>query len=281
MSLSPMHFNAVQKLQKKRAQSVKLNKTWLAIYEEYNIGTVSGESIHFLFTEIDELCKKFEEFFGVNPKHGDIPDNRIELAKITSNEKIGGRNVFDNYIQVASAGPIPCSDGSSIITNINTSINIHFTHIAWSEIKTVVIVENLIPFQCWNKINLPIELQNALFIYRGHAKAATGVVNIRTLKRSLKVYGYSDFDPSGIKVSSGYGFSGMIVPDVNDPFLLSKVTKKNEQFEIQKMDFESLDSYLKKDFESYSDILEWFSVNKTTIIQEAMMDLELKLIRFK
>jgi hypothetical protein len=82
-------------------------------------------------------------------------------------------------------------------------------------------------------------------------------------------------------VSSGYGFSGMIVPDVNDPFLLSKVTKKNEQFEIQKMDFESLDSYLKKDFESYSDILEWFSVNKTTIIQEAMMDLELKLIRFK
>ncbi|WP_298442151.1 hypothetical protein [uncultured Ferrimonas sp.] len=148
-------------------------------------------------------------------KSKDLLPTRIELAKTHNNEKGGSRPVGADLV-LASALSTVCVNGLRLpIHKVNRSgVMLNWREIERIEHDCVVLVENLAVMTALAQLQLPDELQGALFLYRGDANdnhTSAAYQWFRQLTHVNKVV-FADFDPAGIEIAISSGAEWALLP---------------------------------------------------------------------
>ncbi|MEW6998696.1 hypothetical protein AADZ86_13495 [Colwelliaceae bacterium BS250] len=225
-----------------------------------------------------ELCKDFDEVL-LNCEPEDL--DRLQMSNLYSNEKLAGINPNDYFVLLKTINtPLTCIDSHLNLVN-GFAVRAPIEQIDNHLIKQLVVVENQIVFDNIHKAKLPIELQQAVFIYRGHDHLATGCYQLlrqlSTLnaKGEVSIIAFCDFDPAGLQIALTLpNCNKLIVPNLNEELLAKNSVN---DFLQQHSNMEFLNNTQNN---AIAEIFDNIKNNKLSIKQEHMLaqDNELKLL---
>jgi hypothetical protein len=175
---------------------------------EYNVGHIENGFFHFTVKDKQRLIELVaRELNGLRLSDA-YPEktSRTDIAQKNRNEKVSALNVSEDFVLLNSLHSLRINN--QVIQNGPLSTLGHF--ICASEIETIehqqiVFVENLIVMANLSRLNIPDELKEALWLYRGDIQAfnqtGTAYTFFRRFQDSHCLICFSDIDPSGLQIS--------------------------------------------------------------------------------
>ena len=277
IQLTKIIHNSIKKLFRSTAREFKLNSqfgAWLAehypdILTVNNVTNTIGMDIIAKRRLYTELCKDFDEAL-LNCEPNDL--DRLQMSNLHSNEKLAGINPNDHFVLLKTINtPLTCIDSDLNLIN-GFAVRAPIALINKLLIKQLVVVENQIVFDNIHKAKLPIELQQAVFIYRGHDHLATGCYQLlrqlSTLnaKGEVSIIAFCDFDPAGLQIALTLpNCDKLIVPNLNEELLAKNSVN---DFLQQNSNMEFLNNTQNN---AIAEIFDNIKNNKLSIKQEHML----------
>lgn len=181
---------------------VKLNQTWEFLHREYRVGRRDHNSLILSVQDRARLRDIVLKDTGINIDEALPVGLRTAVASHMIDEKWASNSIQQHRIYAASRVPIAVTEGA---------VNLNGDCVAWMDwrqlslerIDTVVVVENLEAIAHWGGFMLPLEVENALAIYRGHDLSTQGVASfLAVLPSTVKVIWFVDFDPAGFVIAN-------------------------------------------------------------------------------
>lgn len=209
MRLGQRELSIIQPVLQLKLRIVKLNKTWQKLNIEMQLGKIIKGELHLSDSDLEMLRILYSNHVKTKPEieysaHAD----RISLADHRIDEKSGNSNVFGNQLWFASTGTkLPLKTGDMHIAHHGVTTAVSIENLVIEQINRLIIVENgtmLVKLHDWFK-QIPIQWQNSLILYRGHAKH-TKMVNqlIEALPDDCLVAVYTDFDLYGLNIVKNF-----------------------------------------------------------------------------
>jgi len=186
----------------------------ISLVNDYNIGLIDDGFFHFNEKDKQHLVDLVaRELNGIRlsdayPK----PQTRNERAHFYRDEKRGTLKVSEDFVLLNSLGPLRINK----LVLKGSPLSALGQFICASEIETIehqqiVLVENLIVMANLNRLNIPDELKEAVWVYRGDVQAfnqtSTAYQFFRRFKLSHQLICFSDLDPSGLQICLTSGAS--------------------------------------------------------------------------
>lgn len=223
-------FNLIQRFLRGGKDRVRLNATWQKLYDEEGIGVLTSGMLVFSPSDRASLVDWFKGRTGINPLvQGSIQGDRIDVAKISTNEKLSTNAVFSGEIRVAARqgveiltinGPALTPPGSSLVIDISSLI---------LNDTSVILVENGAVMRRINELVMAPAHLNSVFVYRGHNSDAEAVSKMVASNMAVKFIGFYDFDPAGLMMAIEAGLDELFLPTFTDEMLKADILKKINQ----------------------------------------------------
>lgn len=209
-----------RKFKTKLSGSLKLSSLAKQLHSQYAFGRINGENLQFDSTDRQALV---DHVYQENKLHlfrdyYEQPQSRVENAGEFRNEKVNSHAVSEGFILVNALDSIQVNKQNISLSPL-TSLGVYLKE---SEITSVqhdiiVLVENLSIMSALSQLILPINLDNALFLYRGDIKAAQRTNHayhfFRRFRESKNLVCFSDLDPAGIQISLSSGAHFWLAPE--------------------------------------------------------------------
>lgn len=185
------------------------NASLKSLVEQYNIGFIDCHTNLFHFNAKDKqhlIEMVAQELNGIllsDPYP--VKTSRTQIAQTQRNEKIGALKVSGDFVLLNSRHSLCLNN--EITTNSPLNSLGHF--ICASDIKSIehshiVLVENLIVMANLSRLNIPEQLKDALWLYRGDAQpqqqTGTAYELFRRFSSRHQLVCFSDLDPSGLQI---------------------------------------------------------------------------------
>ncbi len=186
------------------------SKIGLSVIERYQCGRSQNNRLIFTAKNKSELRSQIKRELNIDPFVIDqLPDSRLELAKIHHNEKLAKNPVSQDHILINSPTGIVQLNNQQIQLYPDIIPSVGFMPIASkiSQINhnAIVVVENLAIMQLCKQLALPAICQNALWVYRGDnksgAKAEACFDLLTRFGADKTVIVFSDMDPKGLEIA--------------------------------------------------------------------------------
>lgn len=208
---------------------------------DYGTGFIEHGFFYFDEKDQQQLIERVKLELHIHLFRDSYPDDqsRVSNAKTERNEKVGGLNVSDDFILVNSLDALCLNQ--LISKNCSVSSLGHF--ICASEIETIehpqiILVENLAVMANLSRLNIPIALKNALWLYRGDAQKhqQTGTANqfFRRFKATNQLICFSDFDPAGLQITLTCGATSWLTISSREMVNIELGGDEHEWFNQQK-----------------------------------------------
>lgn len=265
-------FNLIQRFLRGGKDRVRLNATWQKLYDEEGIGVLTGGTLVFSPSDRASLVDWFKGKTGINPLvQGSIQGDRIDVAEISTNEKLSTNAVFSGEVRVAARqgveiltinGPALTPPGSSLVIDI-ASLILNGT--------SIIIVENGAVMRRINELVMAPTHVNSVFVYRGHNSDAEAVSKMVASNMDVEFIGFYDFDPAGLMMAIETGLDELVLPTFTDEMLKAGILEKFNQpnkFWEQSAIFERLK---RKAPDTLKEILSLMAKYELAIMQEHLI----------
>ena len=210
MTFGLRELSVIQTALQLKKRSMALNKTWQKVHQDYQIGTVHGKELHLTSKELEYLeCCIYAKQVKVAPEQDlNLESDRMDLLNFLKDEKSGGYSVFGDQLVFASVhAKLPLKQGDVSIGYKGLVPTVHADELIFNKIEKLIIVENgtmLTRLFDWYE-QLPEELQDSLFLYRGQGQNARQVFELLAkLPDHTKIAFYGDFDPFGLNIAAHF-----------------------------------------------------------------------------
>ncbi len=214
--LTRRHMQAVHRLLRERLDTVPRSGVWDRIQQTFEIGESRGRDLYFTVGERQLLREQCRLAWGFDPLDGIPQGNRREVAASAIDEKIAAERPDDRHLLVKGRLPAPLPLLAS-----DLSLRLPIPSLNPDAIGQVVVIENLDSFDDWHAFSSPIELMDALVLYRGHGGLARGTRNLLSvLPEHIPVTVFPDWDPAGLLIAQTLPRAdALLVPELNDRLL--------------------------------------------------------------
>ncbi len=182
----------------------------LSVIDRYGYGRSQNNRLVFTVKDKNALRLQIKHELNIDPFDTEqLPDSRVDIAKIHNNEKLAKNPVSQDHILVN------CPTG--VVQLNNQQIQLHSdiipsagfmplnSKIEQISHKAIVVVENLAIMQLCNQLTLPDLCQKALWIYRGDYKSGAKTEACYDLLsrfgQDKEVIVFSDMDPKGLEIA--------------------------------------------------------------------------------
>lgn len=266
---------------------LKVNASLKTLVNQYNIGVIDQQTNLFHFNAKDKqhlievVALELDGIRLTDPYP--VKKSRTQIAQTRRNEKTGALNVSEDFVLLNSLHSL-CLNNQ---TTENTPLTALGHFLCASEIKSIehshiVLVENLIVMANLKRLNIPEQLKDALWIYRGDAQAhkqtGTAYHLFRRFAASHQLICFADVDPSGLQICLTSGASQWLTINDKSQLHIKLQGIENEwykQGDARRFlnDFGQLPAYCKSLFVQ-------MEKNKTTLKQEHILQHDLKLELF-
>lgn len=215
IKLNLHELKVLQRLVTDKRESLKANKTLMRLADN-GIGKQSGKDIVYDesdFDAIHDLIKfnqRADDF--ITPSSLANLDNRLEVGKYNSDEKLTKTQVFGRQILVVGLNtPIPLQVNGQTYEMPQTPKGVLPTigegYLDISRIKKIIIIENgqlLTHWWEWSHL-LPADWQESVLVFRGFNDNVRMVNDIvKNLSNSCQVGLFFDYDLAGVHLMQGY-----------------------------------------------------------------------------
>lgn len=204
-------ITAISNALRKQQYRVSLNKTWSGLHESRGVGQVIGRTLHLTNTELESLRKWVVAEAGIDPLLGsNVADERMVVAETGRDEKLARNKVFGGMMHIARMGIKPIRiNGGQAIQAPGSHLLVDEGAVDFSG-ERVVVVENGALVRHWDRLELPVGLEDALIVYRGHEYGA--IPHLRQQPGIVELLAFLDFDPAGLRMACDGSFDSIIIP---------------------------------------------------------------------
>ncbi|WP_022941562.1 DUF7281 domain-containing protein [Psychromonas hadalis] len=205
------------------------------LHEDYGFGSLDDRFCYFNEKDKQQLIERVQLELQVHLFRDSYPEtkSRIGNAQNNRNEKVGALKVSDDFVLVNSLDKLCLNQKISI----NNKLMALGQFICASEVETIehqqiILVENLAVMANLFLLNIPSELENALWLYRGdtqkHKQTGTANPFFRRFQKTNQLICFSDFDPEGLKIALTSGATHWLTLKQKDDI---KIALKGDEFE--------------------------------------------------
>lgn len=249
------------------------------LYFKFGFGHLIDDQFKFSFDERSSFIWKIKKEYSLDLIDGEFPidKSRSENALTSRSEKRNSQTVTKPFILVNSLNNFLLN---KTVTQI-LSIKSLGTYLDLNEIKSIehekiILVENLEIMGSLNKLRLPQNLLNALWIYRGDLKneqsIGTAIEFFKGLSSKHELICFSDFDPAGIQIALTCGAQKWLAPNLNqcEEMLDIKLEGMEEEWDKQQSQIIYLNK-LKSESKIYNKAFNMMKLKRKTFKQEHML----------
>lgn len=191
-------------------------KVWRDLHTHYAVGELRGRNLHLSERDREQLRLLIKQETNIDVLLDDVDAllraDRITLAQRTSNEKIAGHGISENYVLLASPVNSFFLNGQSVSLLPGTAMICNASCI--ESIAHLVVVENLSTFYALDQYRWPKECESAVMVFRGSPQWSTQAVG-HVVKKADRVTFFGDFDPQGLQLAlNNSDVSGWISPTI-------------------------------------------------------------------
>ncbi|WP_435234399.1 DUF7281 domain-containing protein [Psychromonas sp. PT13] len=187
---------------------LKLSALLLRLHHEYTFGEIKGDYLYFNEHDRMALIERVRFENGVHLLREPFPElqSRSKIAQHQRNEKVGSYAVSQDFILVNCLKNLRVNHQQTPISPI-TSLGLYLKadDIISVEHPQIVFVENLEMMANLAQLDIPDNLQSALWVYRGDIKkqqsTTTSYHFFRRFKDTNQLICFSDLDPKGIEIA--------------------------------------------------------------------------------
>jgi len=217
--ISERLFNYCQKhLRDIDSGKFKITASLKQLANDYGVGRLEDGYFYFDNKDKQHLIEMVAiELNGVHLFRENYPNlkTRNETAKYNRAEKVGALNVAEDFILVNSLGSLHLNQQVIKLSTISSLGQfLCASQIQSIEHKKIVLVENLIVMANLARLNLPAELKEALWLYRGDIQAqqqtSSAYQFFRRFKATHQLICFSDIDPSGLQIALTSGATQLL-----------------------------------------------------------------------
>jgi len=215
-------YNSTQKLLLKFRGAGKVKQCAYANYLKsyYDFGEPRNGYIEFNADARAKLIRDVKADIKLDLLCDSYPEatSRLETAALGRNEKAKAYPITRDYVLINSLHDIKLNQQTHQISPFTAfGLTVNADHITSIEQKKIVFVENLEIMAVLAKLNMPDELQDALWLYRGDLKkdrhTAKAYQFFRRFKDSHQLIYFGDLDPAGIEIALTCGAHYWLTPD--------------------------------------------------------------------
>lgn len=271
MPLSKRAFSSIQRVVRNRTFTVKLSNIWTEIYNELGVGEVLGKNLNLSKDDHQTLRNWFFKNSGIDPLTDDVPGDRLEVAKVTNNEKFSSIPVFNGFISICSRQKEISLQQGTATTPRGTLLRVKSSDITFAPSDKVVVTENGMAALHWHDFSIPGDVEESIMVYRGHDNEAQHVSRfLKSLPSSVLKIGFFDFDPAGIGMAVDYDCDAILIPDQLTDDLIVGINNKPDTFVDQMRKRPDLESIIP---DTLLDLWSWMTSadRKCAITQERLL----------
>lgn len=215
--------NLLEKYRSKEGK-IKISKKYVQFLKtEYNFGTIRGDYLFFTPDDRADLIRKVKLYENLDLFLGEFREkqSRLETARTDRDEKLNSYPVARDYVMVNSLKNIKLNQETHEISHYTAfGLTLNADHITSIEHEKIVFVENLEIMAVLAKLNMPTELQDALWVFRGQPKKERHTEKayqfFRRFKNTHQLICFSDLDPKGIEIALTSEAEYWLTPEDSD-----------------------------------------------------------------
>lgn len=171
-----------------------------------NIGEVKGKRIILTQKDRIQLEKYFDHHLGQPIRHLSLDTaDRLIAAKQSNEEKFARGSVFESLLNIARhQKPLPIIEQLAMFTPPGMVISTPLHHLDFEAITQIIVTENGQLLTHWSELIpcLPLHLQHALILYRGHGSNQNLLKTVLEQTPShCEIVLFYDFDPAGLAMA--------------------------------------------------------------------------------
>ncbi|MEI6897721.1 MAG: hypothetical protein V5786_09605 [Psychromonas sp.] len=186
----------------------KESASFRRLVEDYNVGCIKHGFFYFEAEDKLHLLNVIKQQLNGLRLSDAYPQklSRVKKAQHYRNEKQGAIKVSENFVLVNSLHSLCLNQQTTNISALNGLGHfIHALDLKTVEHQQIILVENLAVMANLATLNIPQELQAALWLYRGdtekHKQTATAATLFRSFQKTNQLICFSDFDPAGLQTA--------------------------------------------------------------------------------
>jgi len=215
-------YNSTQKLLLKFRSAGKVKQCAYSNYlkSHYCFGEERNGYIEFNADQRAKLIRDVKADTKLDLLFDSYPEekSRLETADAERNEKANAYPVTRDYVLINSLHHIKLNQQTHQISAFTAlGLTVNADHIVSVEHAKIVFVENLEIMAVLAKLNIPDELKDALWLYRGDLKkdrhTAKAYQFFRRFKDSHQLIYFGDLDPAGIEIALTCGAHYWLTPE--------------------------------------------------------------------
>ena len=208
-------FEIVRQFLRTGKSAVRLNKTWHNIHDTEGLGEINGQFLRFSPEAKLYLRKWFKEQTGIDAlTTNTLPKDRIGMAKLAKNEKLAKKGVFEGQLRIAARSNVPIETiNGRGYTPRGTTLMVPADQLIIND-RDVIVIENGAIMEQINGLMIPDELNEALFIYRGHESDARELKALLNQQKPKRLIGFYDLDPAGLLMGISNNYDALLLPDI-------------------------------------------------------------------
>ncbi len=221
MKFNAQRLRVLQNAMASTETAFRLNQTWQAIHDEYNIGLIRGQHIELTAKDKQELRAVVRESQAVDllamapQRFADM--DREQVLQWANDEKLAGQAVKRQRLALKLLpGRTLNVNGQAYTLPGSGHWDVALDSIASIEHDGLCIVEN---YRCFDRLHcLTLEAaflqSNLLVVYRGDNQYQADTVLALSEQMAVPVWVMGDIDPKGLSLAQAYPrFAGLIAPE--------------------------------------------------------------------
>ena len=177
------------------------------LHYEYGFGTLDSSFCYFNDQDKINLINRVQLEVGVHLFRDSYPEKQSRLAKANDSrdEKQNALKVSEDFVVLNSISGLCLNQQQFKVSPISSLGQIMCaTDIISVEHKYIVLVENLIVMANLKRLNIPVALEHALWVYRGdvqaHQQTGAAYQFFRRFSKTHELICFCDLDPSGLQI---------------------------------------------------------------------------------
>jgi len=261
---------------------IKITPSLKRLNRDYGFGTLDDKFCYFDEQDTDNLVERIKIDLQVHLFREGYPDKktRAKNAKNNRNEKINALKASEDFVLLNSLNSLCFNQQTSHISLLGGLGHfIYAPDIETIEHQQIILVENLEIMANLALLNIPDELQDALWVYRGdkekHKQTGTASEFFKRFQMTNQLICFSDFDPTGLAIALTCGASQWLTLETSNDINIELNGYEYEWFR-QKKDKSYLNNNAKLT-EQLSELFRTMNHSQKTLKQEHMAEHSLKL----
>ncbi|MFT6925246.1 MAG: hypothetical protein ACJAZP_000826 [Psychromonas sp.] len=239
-----------QLLKQRQGGSVKLTALARTLHHQYGFGEIDRGSLHFSYDQRISLIREIQKQLKLDVLTDEyVPQSRRENALHRRNEKDNSHAVCRDFVLINSLDGLQLN-GQVYPANAFTSLGLYVKadEIKSIEHKQIIFVENLEMMANLPALNLPAQLDNPLWLYRGdiQEKQQTSTAYAffkRFNNNQQQLICFSDLDPAGIQIALTCSAEYWLTPKDSSVVKFSQAKDAEQEFYKQNAAIQYLQHY--------------------------------------